>query len=151
MNINRFANDNLVITSLKKRLSRRILLIEDNRGDVFLLERMLRGVSPGVCFEFTDVPRMVDALEILDDNNFDLIFMDLNLLDIGGTAAIAALHAEAGEVPIIVYSGSDDPDQREKSLMCGARFYLVKGGDNLDSLKLIMSQIVPHHQINAGV
>jgi two-component system sensor histidine kinase/response regulator len=58
---------------------------------------------------------------------FNLILLDLNLLDINGTATVAAMHAQAPNVPIIVYSGTDDPALRDEALLCGASEFLIKG------------------------
>ncbi len=118
----------------------RILLIEDSRTDVFLVKRMLCGISRNETFEITDVPRMADALEMLDKTPFDVVLLDLNLLDIDGIACVSALHAEIPNTPIIVYSGTQDPKLREGALMCGAKHYLVKGRESAFSLKFMIQQ-----------
>jgi len=125
---------------------RRILLIEDNASDVFLIQRMLCDVSGDHNFIFTDVPRLVDALELLDSTAFDLILLDLNLLDIEGTATIAALHAEAPRIPIIVHSGSNDPKLKAEALMCGARHFLIKGRESPFSLKFMIQETLVYAQ-----
>ena len=118
----------------------RILLIEDNKSDVFLLKKMLIDVSGHNHFEFTDVARMTDAFKLLDHEPFDLILLDLNLLDIDGTASVAALHAEVPHIPIIVYSGTDDPKLKTEALICGAKHYLVKGRESPFSLKFMIQE-----------
>ena len=70
----------------------RILQVEDCKSDVFLLERMLEAVSINCFYDITDVPRLVDAFNKIDQERFDLILLDLNLLDIDGIASVAALH-----------------------------------------------------------
>ena len=117
-----------------------ILLIEDNRSDVVLVTRMLRDVSHGEMFHITDVPRLADALELLDKNSFDVVLLDLNLLDIDGVAGVSALHAEIPNIPIIVYSGSKEHALREQALMCGAKHFLVKGRESAFSLKFMIEQ-----------
>src|SRR5689334_19517823 len=104
-----------------------ILLVEDCKSDVYLMNRMLEQVAVSYTFIITDVPRLVDAFTRLNERPFDLIMLDLNLLDIDGTASIAALHAEAPHTPIIIYSGMDDRKLKEEALQCGAAHYLVKG------------------------
>ncbi len=118
----------------------RVLLIEDSRSDVFLVSRMLRDAS-GEDFEITDTPRLANALEILDANKFDVILLDLNLLDMDGVASVAALHAET-TTPIIVYSGTHDEQLRQEALMCGAVHYLVKGRESAFSLRFMLQQVL---------
>ena len=105
----------------------RVLMIEDNQSDVILCKKMIQRASLRSSFVFVDTPRMSDALRLLDKDAFDLIMLDLNLRDIEGTATVAALHAEVPNIPIIVYSGTQQPDLHEEALLCGASHVLVKG------------------------
>ena len=120
----------------------RILLVEDCKSDVFLFERLLEDVSINCFYEVTDVPRLVDAFGKIDHEIFDLVMLDLNLLDIDGVASVAALRAEAPDLPIIVYSGLDDAKTKEKALMCGATHYLVKGRESGYGLKHMIERVV---------
>ncbi len=103
----------------------RILMIEDCKGDVLLFEHML-GNFKSLC-HITDVPRMIDAFKKIDSNEFDLIMLDLNLIDLDGVGNITAIKAERPGIPVIVYSGRDDARLREQARTCGASAYLVKG------------------------
>ncbi len=116
----------------------RILLVEDCKSDVFLMERMLDNESLNCFYEITDVPRLVDAFTKIDKEKFDLVMLDLNLLDIDGVASVAALRAQVPHLPIVVYSGIDDAKMKKKALMCGATHYLVKGRENGSGLKYII-------------
>lgn len=120
----------------------RILLVEDCKSDVFLLERMLEDVAMGCFYDITDVPRLVDAFYKLDHEAFDLVMLDLNLLDIDGVASVAALRAQMPNIPIVVYSGMDDSKTKEKALMCGATHYLVKGRESSYGLKHMIERAV---------
>ncbi len=120
----------------------RILLVEDCKSDVFLLERMLENVSVNCFYEITDVPRLVDAFYKIDQEKYDLVMLDLNLLDIDGIASVAALRAQVPTLPIIVYSGMDDAKTKEKALMCGATHYLVKGRESGFGLKCMIERAI---------
>lgn len=109
------------------------LVIEDSASDVFLLERMLDS-GAGARVEITSVPRLIDAFRQIDDEHFDIILLDLNLLDMNGVASVAALAAEAPDTPIIVHSGMENRRLQEEALLCGAYDYLVKGQDSGPSL-----------------
>jgi CheY-like chemotaxis protein len=112
----------------------RILVVEDCASDVFLLERMLDEVGAGPV-QITSVPRLIDAFRQIDDGNFDVILLDLNLRDMDGVASVAALSAEVPRTPIIVYSGMDSDKIQQAALMCGASNYLVKGREDGRSLQ----------------
>lgn len=120
----------------------KILLVEDCKSDVFLLERMLEDVSVNCFYEITDVPRLVDAFYKIDQETFDLVMLDLNLLDIDGVASVAALRAQAPRIPIVVYSGTEDARTKEKALMCGATHYLVKGKESGFGVKHMIESAV---------
>jgi two-component system KDP operon response regulator KdpE len=113
----------------------RVLMIEDSPGDVFLTRNMLENTIDEIGFEVRDVPRLVDAFALIESTDFDVVMLDLNLLDIDGVAAVKALHAQIPFTPIIVYSGSDDKKLYEKALLCGAQHYLIKGQESARSLK----------------
>jgi len=116
----------------------RILLVEDCKSDVYIVEKMLRNASPEEEFAITGVPRLADAFKVLESEPFDLIMLDLNLLDMDGVASVAALTTERPDIPLIVYSGSDDAKTREDALLCGARHYLVKGHESGYSLRFVI-------------
>ncbi len=121
----------------------RILLVEDCKSDVYLVERLLEDAAFDYFYDITDVPRLIDAFNRIDHDEFDLVMLDLNLLDIDGLASVAALHAQVPSMPIIVYSGMDDAKLKQKALMCGATCYLVKGYESGRSLKDIIGRVIP--------
>ena len=120
----------------------KILLVEDCKSDVLLVERMLEDVAVNCFYDITDVPRLVDAFYKIDKEKFDLVLLDLNLLDMDGVASVAALRAQAPRLPIVVYSGTDDAKIKEKALMCGASHYLVKGRESGWGLKHMIERAV---------
>lgn len=116
----------------------RVLLIEDSKSDVVFIRRLLRDACTQSTLEVDDVPRMVDALELLDSQHFDLILLDLNLLDIDGAASVAAIHAVVPQVPIIVHSGTCDLQLKQEAMLCGARHFLVKGHESPFGFKFMI-------------
>lgn len=127
----------------RRMLSRvvKILLIEDCKSDVFFIEQMLENASVNCFYEITDVPRLVDAFHKIEKEVFDMVILDLNLLDIDGITSIAALHAEEPNLPIIVYTGMDDIRMRGKALMYGAKNYLIKSKEDGFCLKQMIEDI----------
>ena len=111
----------------------RVLIVEDNSGDVRLLTEMLADSARR--FEIQSVSRLQDALERLKKNNIDLVLSDLSLPDSQGMETFRRLHACAPQVPIIVLSGLDDETLAVETVQEGAQDYLVKG--HVDSHLLV--------------
>lgn len=122
--------------------TRKLLLIEDNRSDALVVRRMLRDLPMGEMLLFHEVPRLNDALALLFAEAFDLVILDLNLLDASGLPAVAAVRATAPGTPIVVYRGSDDPDLRKGAVLCGAQHYLVKSADGPMRFRLFVESVL---------
>jgi two-component system, chemotaxis family, response regulator Rcp1 len=117
----------------------RILLVEDNAGDVFLVRRALekRGLRP----DFTVARDGEEAIRLLDQaaersapDQPELVLLDLNLPKINGVQILYHLrHTPAfADTPVIVITSSDSPADRERAMALGANIYFRKPTD-LDS------------------
>jgi PAS domain S-box-containing protein len=104
----------------------KLLLVEDNSGDVGLLREMLNQRGPGK-FALTDVGRMSEAESHLASNAVDIILLDLGLPDAQGLEAMRRAHAAAPRVPLVVLTGCDDELLADRALQEGAQDFLVKG------------------------
>jgi two-component system cell cycle sensor histidine kinase/response regulator CckA len=113
----------------------RILLIEDNPGDVRLLSEYLPRNLPYE-IDITHCGHLGAALRLLRDRTpCDLILLDLFLPDSMGFPTFEQVRANARHIPIVVLSGWEDPDQVSQAIAGGARDYINKS--NLDGLKLV--------------
>lgn len=119
-----------------------ILVVEDSESDLLLLQNMLESASGKNELNLDNAPRLSDAFRMVKAERYDLVLLDLNLLDIQGIACVAALHAEIPEIPIVVYSGMDDPRLFREAMLCGAHSYLVKGKESADHLKSVIDEAV---------
>uniref|UniRef100_UPI00286B6FBD PAS domain S-box protein n=1 Tax=Chamaesiphon sp. OTE_8_metabat_110 TaxID=2964696 RepID=UPI00286B6FBD len=113
-----------------------ILLIEDNPGDIRLLQEILREVTTTRC-QITPVMTLAAAIEQLSidtdrhqndiKNSFDLILLDLSLPDSQGIASFRHLHDRYPHIPIIILTGLDDRDLAISAMQQGAQDYTLKG------------------------
>lgn len=108
------------------RVADRVLLIEDDEEDAVLFQESLRQAYPGQ-FRVTHVTTLKKARELLAQNTFDAIALDLTLPDGSGLAAVAAIQAMATDVGVVVLSGRDDDEFALQVVQAGAQDYLVKG------------------------
>ena len=84
----------------------KLLLVEDNSGDVLLLRKMLSARVPGK-FALSDVGCMSEAESHLASNAVDIILLDLRLPDAQGMEAVRRAHAAAPRVPLAVPTGCE--------------------------------------------
>jgi len=119
-----------------------VLMVEDSYVDAFMLNHLLEGSSPRYDFYFTISTTMKDAFERLDRGNFDVAILDLNLPDMSGLACINALKTHAPNLPVIVYSATDNTRATQDALKCGARGYLVKGRSTSQKIQSIIESVI---------
>ncbi|MHC5724326.1 MAG: PAS domain-containing hybrid sensor histidine kinase/response regulator [Nostoc sp.] len=104
----------------------KVLLVEDNPGDVFLLQELLKEVTT-VVVDLIPVERLNEALNYLANEIFDVILLDLLLPDSQGLETFVIAHHQAKATPIIVLTGIDDETLAISAMQQGAQDYLVKG------------------------
>ena len=105
----------------------RILLIEDNPGDIRLLQEYLKEGSAAGGFQITQAGRLSTGLARLAEARFDAVLLDLSLPDSQGLDTLVRLHGAAKDVPIVVLTGIEDEALGVKLVQAGAQDYLVKG------------------------
>src|ERR1700732_4883603 len=98
-----------------------VLLIEDSAGDALLTGQIV-AESP-VPIRLVIARDGVQALTMLDDPGFQpaLIILDLNIPLISGHAVLERNTRK--EIPIVVFSVSDDQRDMQRALALGAREY----------------------------
>jgi len=111
-----------------------MLQFEDYPDDVMLTGYFLAEVKNIVC-RVQHVERLKQGLELLSQNHFDLILLDLNLPDSQGLSTFDRVKEAAGNIPIIIMSGMVDEDIAVHAVQKGAQDYLIKG--QIDSQLLI--------------
>lgn len=104
----------------------KVLLVEDNSGDAYLLEEDLRDV-PGQEFDLTHVECLDEASARLRQEEYDVVLLDLSLPDSSGLDTVKRAYSEAPTVPIVVLTGRDDEALGLSAVHEGAQDYLVKG------------------------
>ncbi len=101
-----------------------LLLIEDNIGDVRLIQEMLREIPE---FRLINTGSLSSAFEYLNKNKTDIVLLDLGLPDSQGLDTVIKVVSKMPLLAIIVLTGLKDDEMALKSLNVGAQDYLVKG------------------------
>lgn len=124
----------------------RILLVEDNPGDVRLFREYL-AEEGSAAFEIEQVDRLQSALSRLTAGEYDVMLLDLSLPDSHGLDTVRTVHTAAPNVPIVVLTGHDDERQAVRSVQEGAQDYLVKGRVDGNLLARSMRYAIERHRM----
>lgn len=103
-----------------------LLLVEDNPGDVRLLQESLRASGEeSVHLDFSD--SLSGGLAYLKKNPADVVLLDLGLPDGHGLESLREMHQAVPQVPIVILTGNRNEEMAVESLKEGAQDYLIKG------------------------
>lgn len=103
-----------------------ILLVEDNPGDVRLVEELLRAAWV-VAGSINHVSSVEDAIGRVAEDVPACILLDLSLPDAQGLGTLERVRDAHPSVPIVVLTGTDDEAQAVQAVQEGAQDYLIKG------------------------
>lgn len=108
-----------------KPITLKILLIEDNPGDARLVQEMLKQrVNPQ--YRLTHVESLGQGLDLINQEQFDITLLDLNLPDSQGLSTLHRLCQVMPPTAIVVLTGIADDELGIQAIQAGAQDYLVK-------------------------
>ncbi len=103
----------------------KVLLVEDNPDDAFLLERHLR--RNGFALEMIRVETADEMRHQLEQGTApDVILADYNLPNFSGPAALKLLHSTGLDIPFIMFSGAVSEETAVNAMRSGAHDYVSK-------------------------
>ncbi len=111
----------------------RILLIEDSEADAGLMAARLQQVHAAYSLDW--VTTLFAGQHRLKTARYDVVLLDLNLLDSTGLATFERLHETNRQVPVIVLTGLDDQELAVEAVRLGAEDFVPKAkadGETLD-------------------
>jgi CheY-like chemotaxis protein len=116
-----------------------VLLVEDNTGDVIVIRRALYECPVPVNLHIARDGEQ--ALLMLTNPYFkpDLIILDLNIPKVTSTALLRRWRVETA--PVVVFSSTTNPTEKERCLALGAREFVSKPMD-LDEFNETVCRIV---------
>lgn len=103
-----------------------VLVVEDNPGDVELIEEYLLE-SRDARFRIDHRSRLGDISPAIASQPIDIVLMDLGLPDSSGLKSVEQFLEEHEAIPVVVITGLDDGDTGRRAVQYGAQDYLVKG------------------------
>lgn len=115
--------------------SSKILLIEDNPGDVALFKHYL-GSAGFEQVELKNVASIAEAEQLLGTEYFDSIILDLRLPDADGIETLRRLRRFQQDTPVIILSGNIDKSMASDAIDAGADSFYNKEAVQIESLLL---------------
>lgn len=103
----------------------KILIVDDSKVMREMIVACLRGVTG---LEFAQAASGLEAIERLSLATFDLMFLDLNMPDIGGFEVVEFVRSQdqLKELPIVVVTTRGEEATRTRALQLGASSFMTK-------------------------
>lgn len=106
--------------------SMKILLVEDSPVARKLVRDILSNSSETIDFAVKTSGDLAGAIDLLDQESFEVVLLDLGLPDSDGIDTVKKVYASCQDVPIIVLTGSDDEVLGVEAIKEGAEDYIIK-------------------------
>ena len=114
-----------------------VLLTDDNE-DIIELVQLILGKSG---YNLKVAHNGKEALHVCRDTPPDLVILDLHMPDIDGFTVTKALRGTGFKKPIVILTGSESEEDREKAYAAGCDDYVVKTMEMRDLEFLIDSYL----------
>ncbi len=111
----------------------KILLIEDNPGDRRLIQEMLNDIT-SFKYKLVTAENLKDGCELISQNAFILILLDLNLPDSIGKNTFDAILHQTRKTPVVLVSGMHNVELSLSLIKEGAQDYITKTDLNSNML-----------------
>ncbi len=122
-----------------------LLVVDDNEMNRDLLTRRLERQG----YQVTVAVNGLQALEVLDQADFDLVLLDIMLPVMNGYQVLEHLKADQSlsQVPVIIATSLDEADGKAKCLALGAEDYLTKPFNPVVLKSRISDCLARHHRV----
>jgi|CXWL01.1.fsa_nt_gi PAS domain S-box-containing protein len=104
----------------------RILIVEDNPGNQYLITELLSASVIKIQLLIT-AETLAKAVGILQNEIFDIILLDLSLPDSTGIGTFKTVKKNTGKSPVIILSGPGEMNVAVEAIPLGPQDYHIKG------------------------
>ena len=116
-----------------------IAVVDDEEAIRIALRRLLRSASMNA----ETFSSGAEFLESMKEHQPDCVVLDLHMPQVNGFAVQARLAEAGNRVPVVVITGHDSAESRERALAGGAAAYLRKPVDDQALLEAIDQAVNP--------
>lgn len=131
--------------SLTKKVLR-VLVLDDNEDD-FAFVKILLGKSIAFTYTLEWAPTELAAVDAMQRGGFDVALFDYKLGGTTGLEILRTLQLQQCDIPIILLTGSENPDVDQAALDAGAADYLCKGSLDTTRLERAIRYSISHAQM----
>jgi len=116
-----------------------LLVVDDDSAHRTMLRTLLRGWG----YEITEADDGSTAIEQVRQRPFDLILMDIRMVQVSGIEALGKINALNPAIPVVIMTAYSSIESAVDALKKGAYDYLTKPLD-FDKLRLTIERAVEH-------
>ncbi len=120
-------------------MSAKILVVDDDKAHLSMLETMLKGWGYAVA----GVEDGADAIDKVKERPFDAVLMDVRMAKVGGIEALSRIKDYNPAIPIVIMTAYSSVDTAVEAMKLGAYDYLTKPL-NFDELKMTLERSLDH-------
>ena len=124
----------------------RVLVLDDSEDD-FAFVKILLSKSLMCTYQLEWVPTEAAALEALRHSGFDVGLFDYKLGGTTGLEILRTLQSQQCDIPVILLTGSENPEIDQAALDAGAADYLCKGSLDTTRLERAIRYSINHAQM----
>lgn len=119
-----------------------VLVVDDDPAH----RTMLRTLLTGWGYRIKEADDGAGAIEMVYEQAFDLILMDIRMVKVSGLEALVEIKAFNPAIPVIIMTAYSSVESAVEALKNGAYDYLTKPLD-FDELRLTMERAMEHSQL----
>jgi CheY-like chemotaxis protein len=123
-------------------------LADDSPDEHFLFIHTIKGIDKNITVStVTNGEELIDRLDKISPNLPDMIFLDINMPLKNGKESLADIRQNETlkDLPIIIYSTSDEKKDIEETYALGANLYIKKPQDFIE-LEDILTGVIKRYR-----
>jgi two-component sensor histidine kinase len=122
-----------------------VLYVDDNPLDRELVRDALEKEHEG--FRVTEASSRRDFEFRLQDDGFDLVLSDFNILGFEGLQVIEAVKCRDPNLPVIIVTGTGSEEIAVEAMRCGAADYVIKNPHHIQRLPITIHAVLEKLQL----
>ncbi len=117
--------------------NKRILIVEDNAMNVIVLSKVLEQFG----IESEVANNGLEALDMIHEDKFDLVFMDIHMPEMDGFEATRAIRLRGYQKPVIGLSANVTREAIDESKLAGMQDYITKPFSRQKLLRILIQYL----------
>ncbi len=132
---NEIIND--IVVDLSTNYNYKILVVEDNKINQVVTKKILESNN----FRCTIVDDGYAAINLLENEKYDIVLMDINMPIINGFETTKLIRNKGINIPIIALTAFDKQEITEQALSCGMNDIIIKPFEQVKLFQIISNLV----------